>query len=174
MILRKNWRCSTSCILISECAAATDAGHRRPTGMFQPRDVAEHVETRTFTVKIDPRLKGLTEKDLREQFDLATKIRDKTSEANEAVVLIREFKKQARDRAGKANDQTIAAAVEALSNKLSEVDEEIYQVRNRSNQDPLNFPIKLNNRLAALRRSVETGDARPTDAAYVVFKEVIR
>ncbi len=154
-------------------SGAAAQGPVAPPGNYQVRlTVAEHVETRSFTVKIDPRLKGVTEKDLQEQFDLATKIRDKTSEANEAVVLIREFKKQARDRAGKANDQTIAAAVEALSNKLSEVEEEIYQVRNRSNQDPLNFPIKLNNRLAALRRSVETGDARPTDAAYVVFKEL--
>jgi hypothetical protein len=52
------------------------------------------------------------------------------------------------------------------------VEEEIYQVRNRSNQDPLNFPIKINNRLAALRRSIENGDNPPTDAAYVVFKEL--
>ena len=52
---------------------------------------------------------------------------------------------------------------------MSAVEEEIYQVRNRSGQDPLNFPIKINNRLAALRRSVETGDARPTDAAYEIF-----
>ena len=46
------------------------------------------------------------------------------------------------------------------------------RLRNRSNQDPLNFPIKLNNRIGALRRSVETGDARPTNASYVVFKEL--
>ena len=52
------------------------------------------------------------------------------------------------------------------------MEEEIYQVRNQSNQDPLNFPIKLNNRIAALRRSVETGDARPTSATYVVFREL--
>jgi hypothetical protein len=52
------------------------------------------------------------------------------------------------------------------------VEEELYQVRNRSSQDPLNFPIKLNNRLASLRRSVETGDNRPTDGAYQVFKEL--
>ena len=100
------------------------------------------------------------------------KIRDKTSEANDAVILIREIKKQAKERADKANDPAIASAVEALSKKLSEVEEDIYQVRNRSNQDPLNFPIKLNNRLSALRRSVETGDARPTNAAYLVFKEL--
>ena len=35
---------------------------------------------------------------------------------------------------------------------------------------PLNFPIKLNNRLASLQRSVENGDARPTDGAYKVFQ----
>jgi len=45
-------------------------------------------------------------------------------------------------------------------------------VRNQSNQDPLNFPIKLNNRMAALRRTVEGGDARPTNASYQVFKEL--
>ena len=59
-----------------------------------------------------------------------------------------------------------------MTKKLSEVEEEIYQVRNQSNQDPLNFPIKLNNRIAALSRTVETGDARPTNASYQVFKEL--
>jgi hypothetical protein len=49
---------------------------------------------------------------------------------------------------------------------------ELYQMRNQSGQDPLNFPIKLNNRLASLRRSLETGDARPTDGAYRVFEEL--
>src|SRR5205085_11174729 len=78
----------------------------------------------------------------------------------------------AKDRVDKAKVAGITAAVDALTRKLSEVEEEIYQVRNQSNQDPLNFPIKLNNRIAALRRSVETGDARPTNASYVVFREL--
>jgi hypothetical protein len=56
--------------------------------------------------------------------------------------------------------------------KLAAIEEELYQVRNQSGQDPLNFPIKLNNRLASLRRSVETGDARPTEGAYKVFGEL--
>src|SRR5204862_7663699 len=89
---------------------------------------------------------------------------------NQAVIDIREIKKQAKDRADKAKDPAITAA--ALTKKLSEVEEEIYQVRNQSNQDPLNFPIKINNRIGALRRSVETGDARPTNASYQVFKEL--
>ncbi len=47
-------------------------------------------------------------------------------------------------------------------------------MKNQSGQDPLNFPIRLNNRLAALQRSVETGDAKPTDGAYKVFEELNR
>lgn len=55
---------------------------------------------------------------------------------------------------------------------MKPIEEDLYQVRNQSNQDPLNFLIKLNNRLASLRRSVETGDAKPTSAAHQVFKEL--
>ena len=52
------------------------------------------------------------------------------------------------------------------------MEEAVYQVRNRSNQDPLNFPIKLNNKLAALERVVESGDGKPIAGAYTVFKEL--
>ena len=52
------------------------------------------------------------------------------------------------------------------------IEENLYQIRNQSGQDPLNFPIKLNNRLAALWRSVETGDAKPTDGSYKVYEEL--
>jgi hypothetical protein len=55
---------------------------------------------------------------------------------------------------------------------ISEIEEALYQVKNRSGQDPLNFPIRLNDRLASLRRSVENGDAKPTNAAYEVFDEL--
>ena len=56
--------------------------------------------------------------------------------------------------------------------KIAAIEQELYQVKNQSAQDPLNFPIKLNNRLASLRRSMENGDARPTDGAYKVFDEL--
>jgi photosystem II stability/assembly factor-like uncharacterized protein len=142
-------------------------------GTYQVRlTIGDHVETQKIAVQMDPRLIGVTEKDLQEQFDLAMKIRDKTSEANQAVILVRDMKKQAKERAEKAKDSQVTAAVDTLTKKFSDVEEEIYQVRNQSNQDPLNFPIKINNRIAALRRSVESGDARPTSATYVVFKEL--
>jgi hypothetical protein len=115
-------------------------------------------------------LTGVSDADLAEQFKLAMQVRDKTSEANEIVIRIREIKKNIAERVKK--DPSLDAAGERLSTRLSAVEEDLYQVRNRSNQDPLNFPIKLNNQIAALMRVIETGDAKPTDQSYVVFKEL--
>ena len=50
---------------------------------------------------------------------------------------------------------------------------EIYQVRNRSNQDPLNFPIKVKNRLASLLSMSERGDGRPGSGMYAVFEIMV-
>ena len=42
-----------------------------------------------------------------------------------------------------------------------------------SSQDPLNYPIRLNNRLSALVSVVSTGDNAPTAQAYQVRDELI-
>jgi hypothetical protein len=123
-----------------------------------------------FQIRMDPRIQGVTRADLQARFDLATEIRDRVSEANEAVILIREVKAQIADRAERGADADLRRAGENLSNALSVVEGEIYQVKNRSNQDPLNFPIKVNNKLAALMGVVESGEARPTDQSYTVFE----
>ena len=154
-------------------SARAESGPLAVPGNYQVRLTANgKTETQVFSIKKDPRLTNVTEADLAEQFKLAIQVRDKTSEANEAVIKIRELKKQIKDRSDKAKQQPITEAGEAIARKLSEVEEEIYQVRNRSGQDPLNFPIKLNNQIAALRRSIETGDGKPTAGSYVVFKEL--
>jgi hypothetical protein len=121
---------------------------------------------------MDPRLKGVTIADLRQQFALATQIRDKLSAANEAVLRIRRLKSAIAQRVAASQAPEITASANDVTQKLSAVEENLYQVRNRSGQDPLNFPIKLNNRIGALGRSVSTGDARPTDAAYKVYREL--
>ena len=123
-----------------------------------------------LVVEKDPRIDSVTVADLNEQFKLALQIRDKTTEANEMVITVRELKKQMDER--QKSDASLKAAFDPLRKKLTEVEEEVYQVRNRSNQDPLNFPIKLNNKLAALERVVETGDGKPIAGAYTVFKEL--
>jgi hypothetical protein len=130
------------------------------------------MQTEDLRLSKDPRLATVSNADMEEQFKLAVQVRDKVSEADQIVIQIREIKKQLKDRAEKAKNPDLNAAAERLESKLTAVEEDVYQVRNRSNQDPLNFPIKLNNQLAALARSIETGDARPTDASYIVFKEL--
>ena len=154
--------------------AQADAGPTAVPGQYQVRLTANGVtESRPLVVMKDPRLTSVTDADLAEQFKLAVQVRDKVTEANEMVIRIREIKKNIADRVKKdPSDTSLGAAGERLSTKLSSVEEDIYQVRNRSNQDPLNFPIKLNNQIAALMRVVETGDAKPTDQSYEVFKEL--
>jgi len=101
------------------------------------------------------------------------KVRDKASQANEAVLLIRGIKAQIKDRRGKLDPKSAAAAVKSLDDlekQLSAIEEEIYQVRLQSSQDPLNFPIKLNNKIAALQGVIESADVKPTEQAYSVFR----
>lgn len=136
-------------------------------GKYQAKlTVAGESFTYPFEVTLDPRLKNISLEDVKEQFKLAMELRDKTSRANESVVRIRKIK----ETISKKKEKT--AADKKLLDQLSSVEESLYQVRNQSGQDPLNFPIKLNNRLAALWRSVETGDAKPTDASYQIAKEL--
>ena len=118
----------------------------------------------------DPRLDSVTVADLAEQFALAIQVRDQLSEANEMVIVIRELKRQMDDRLKKNQEAALKSACDELRGKLTAVEAAVYQVRNRSGQDPLNFPIKLNNKLAALGSSIERGDGKPTAASYEVFR----
>jgi hypothetical protein len=88
------------------------------------------------------------------------------------VVEIRNVRKELEQRLEGTSNGNLQQQGRDLVEKISEIERELYQVKNQSGQDPLNFPIRLNNRLAALRRSVETGDAKPTDGAYKVFQEL--
>ena len=112
----------------------------------------------------------MTQADLQARFDLAVQIRDRVSDANEAVILIREIKSQLDERLEASDDAGLKEASEAFRSAISSVEGEIYQVKNRSNQDPLNFPIKLNNKLAALLGNVEGSEDRPTEQSYAVFE----
>jgi photosystem II stability/assembly factor-like uncharacterized protein len=131
--------------------------------------------TQTFEVKKDPRL-STTPEDFQKQLALSLKIRDKLTETHNAVAQIRDVKRQLADLLTRLDGQTNAApVVEAgreLNAKLSAVEEELYQTKNQSSQDPLNFPIKLNNKLAALGSIVASADAEPTEQSYQLYDEL--
>ncbi len=128
--------------------------------------------SRDFQVRMNPDLEGVTEAHLRERFELAIRIRDRVSEANEAVIRVRDIKAQVGERLEETDDEDIKAQAAMVRDNLSAVEAEIYQVRNRSNQDPLNYPIRINNKLAALLGLVEGSESRPTDQSYVVFRRL--
>jgi photosystem II stability/assembly factor-like uncharacterized protein len=140
-------------------------------GAYQVRLTANgKTLTEKFELRKDPRLDSVTIADLTEQFNLAMQARDMTTQANEMVILVRELKKQMGDRLKKNQDAPLKTAMDGFREKLTAVEEDVYQVRNRSGQDPLNFPIKLNNKIAALGSSIERGDGKPTAGAYDVLK----
>ena len=99
-------------------------------------------------------------------------IRDRVSEANEAVIRSRDVKGQVDARLEETDHDEVETQAVVVKENLSIVEAEIYQVKNRSNQDPLNYPIKLNNKLAALLGLVEGSENRPTDQAHVVFRRL--
>ena len=97
------------------------------------------------------------------------------TEANEAVVSMRFVKAEVDDRikrAPTAGAQELSANGTSLKGNVTAVEAEVYQIKNQSGQDPLNYPIKLNNKIAALTGSVGSAPGRPTAQAVVVFNEL--
>ena len=119
--------------------------------------------TTPLVVRRNPRITDVTDADLRAQYAFSRRVRDKADEANQAVIAIRRVKAQLANREKQSSDQALKATGAALRTNVSSVEEHIYQVRNQSNQDPLNFPIKVNNRLATLLSMAEAGDGPPTN-----------
>ena len=143
-----------------------------PPGRYTIRLTADsHVATAPVTIVRNPRL-PVTDADLRAQYAFSRKVRDRATDANRRVIEIRRVKAQLDDRESRSSDATLHAVGDTLVAHASNVEEKIYQVRNRSGQDPLNFPIKVNNRLATLLSMNEQGDGRPTshmDDIYAIL-----
>jgi hypothetical protein len=117
--------------------------------------------TERFRLLKDPR-SDATQADLAEQFAMLVRIRDRVTE--EAQLADRTKRLPAADSA------RVAAMVRTLAERISAAEGEIYQVRNQSGQDPLNYPIKLNNKISALAGVVSSTDARPTAQSREVFQ----
>ncbi|GAO37881.1 hypothetical protein SCH01S_01_00440 [Sphingomonas changbaiensis NBRC 104936] len=128
-------------------------------------------QEQSFEIRSDPRAKA-NPADLQRRFDFASRVSARVSEANQAVLLIRGIKQQTDADAKKATDPAVKAALAAFDTKLSAIEGRIYQTRNRSRQDPLNYPIMLNDKLAGLIGTVESADAPPTEQSERVFADL--
>ncbi len=133
-------------------------GPKAPVGKYQVRLTAgSYTKTYPFQIKMNPNLKGVTEADLKETFDLAVKIRDRESEANDAVIKIRKIRKEMEEGLKATNDPAVTKSAKDFLAKITVVEEDLYQTKNRSGQDPLNFPIKLGNRISAVTEKFRDG-----------------
>ncbi|MCZ6899195.1 MAG: glycosyl hydrolase [Bacteroidetes bacterium] len=130
------------------------------------------VQTQKFEIEMDPRLSGVTNEDLIAQFNLASKIRDSEDAANKGVILIRNLKAQVNIRVIQNTGRELSETARIFNEKISNIEKELYQVKNQSPKDKIAFPIKLNDRLTGLRSHLERGDGPPTEAYNQVYSEL--
>jgi hypothetical protein len=146
-----------------------------PPGTYQIRlTVDGKSQTKPLIIRKDPRLTA-TEKDLQEQYQFAVEISERINDANEAVMRIRDMKEQIDKAAADPKaDADLKSKAEALKGKLTSIEGEIYQYRSRSGQDPLNYPIKLNDQMAGVLSFVLSGQRKPPQQSRDVFAKLDR
>jgi photosystem II stability/assembly factor-like uncharacterized protein len=157
--------------------AGDTRGPKMPPGTYQVKLMVDGKSlTQNFEIKADPRL-STTPADYAKQLELGLKIRDKLTETHNAIIQIRDVRKQVEDLlkrvAGQPNFKVVNDAGTALNKKLTTIEEALYQTKNQSSQDPLNYPIRLNNKLAALGGVVGSAEAAPTAQSYAVYEELV-
>jgi photosystem II stability/assembly factor-like uncharacterized protein len=133
-------------------------------------DVEGKSQVEGFEVIKDPRA-PTTAEDFAKQLDLSLKIEAKFNEANKSVIAIREAKKQLEPYTASSNVK-VAAKAKAILADMSLVENNLYQTKLQADEDALNFPIKLNNKLGALLGTVQDNDLEPTAQSYEVFDDL--
>lgn len=154
-------------------AGSTEGPEALP-GAYQVRlTVNGKAYTSPLEVKRDPRTTASSQ-DMEKQFDLLIKIRDRVTQTHDAVNQIRNIREQItalNKRLEKdPHAKVVADAGKQLDKKMTEVEEVLIQTKAKSNQDVLNYPIRLNNHLVALGGVVGSADSAPTQASYQVFE----
>ena len=132
-------------------------------------------ESKAFKILPSP-LAETTVAQMQEQFDFVNGINQTIDAAHKAIKKIRtvtkklgEFQTNFKENEA-AND--LRASAKELANKLSNIEKALYQTQNRSNQDPLNFPIRLTNKLGHINNLVMRNDFPPTAQDIAVRDEL--
>ena len=121
-----------------------------------------------------------TPADYRAQFDFIIESRDLLSRTHVGIRKVRQLRSgleglKARIEGDAEADSDLAELLEEVNLILDTIDpieKSLYQTQNESRQDPLNFPIRLNNKLTSLMNTVDVGESRPTEGALAVKAEL--
>jgi photosystem II stability/assembly factor-like uncharacterized protein len=151
-------------------------GPKAVPGTYRVRlTVGEEAQEREFEILQDPRSESTLE-DIRKQFAFMIDVRDKLSEAHQAIIDIREIRDQFNHYKklweGEEDMKPLISKANAIDSTMTVVEKALYQTKNRSRQDPLNYPIKLTNKLAYLNSLTDYGDFAPTEQAVQVKEEL--
>jgi len=132
-------------------------------------------QTENFTILPDPRAE-VTVADMQKQYDFITEVNETVDRAHQSIKKIRaingkldEFIKKYK---GDDTTKALVEKAEKMKEEFSSIERELYQTKNRSRQDPLNFPIKLTNKLAHLNSLVSIDDFPPTEQDIAVKNEM--
>ena len=152
-------------------------GPKAVPGAYKARlTLNQETQETAFTVLPDPRSKAVPQ-DLQAQFDFLKDVQQKLTETHDAIRDIRTVRGQLNTITvplkGQANAKDVVESAGAIEKKMTQIEEALYQTKNKSDQDPLNFPIQLNNKLANLASQVSAGNFRPTEQAVAFKKEVM-
>ncbi len=136
---------------------------------------AQERHERSLTIVKDPRW-TFSDVDLQAQLDLALVVRDTLSAVHTLIEDIRGIKEQAKaitERSQKAAyGVKLKEACGQLVQKLDSLEEELIQNRSESSQDPINYPVKLDNQFAYLYSVIHNQDAKPTNGCYERFEDL--
>jgi hypothetical protein len=140
-------------------------------------NVNGNVQTQEFTILKDPRAE-VSIAEMKKQFDFVNTVNKTVNGAHDAIENIRDINKKLSDfeyNYGELEQtKDLLAQVKLLKSELSKIEKVLYQTQNKSNQDPLNFPIRLTNKLGHLNRLVTTNDFPPTSQDEVVRLELTK
>jgi len=151
-------------------------GPKAPPGTYKARlTVNGKSQEQEFEILKDPRTTSSLA-DIQEQFKFLISVRDKLSETNLAVKKIRTTRDQinrvTEPMKGKEDMKDVNDMAKSILDDMKKIEEALYQTKNRSGQDPLNYPVRLNNKLAALGGEADGSDFKPNTQVKAVFNEV--
>lgn len=152
-------------------AGSTDGPEAIP-GSYQVRLIIDDqiVMTQPFDIVKDPRI-DVSQDDFEAQFELHQTIISKLDTTHKTINKIRDVREKLQDiKTEYSDNEKVQQRADNILNTLSEVENALMQTKAESYQDVLNYPIKLNNKLASLANTVATGDGRPTEQQYAVYE----
>ncbi|WP_299900618.1 glycosyl hydrolase [uncultured Aquimarina sp.] len=130
-----------------------------------------------FTILADPRAEA-TPQQMQQQFDFITDVNKTVDKAHQSIKKIRKINTQLKSFSKQYKDdektKDLVTKAKDLQKQFGEIEKALYQTKNRSGQDPLNFPIKLTNKLGHLNSLVGMGDFGPTAQDIAVKNELTK